>query len=116
MDPRTDPRNIKVLLKSGEGVRVDWKDGHHSEYSFDYLRNHCPCATCRVGHGETPKIISDLPIYKEKARAIQAEPIGHYALRFSFSDGHNTGIYSFEHLRDICPCPDCSGGRQGAKQ
>lgn len=104
MNPRTEPANVKVLLTTGEGLRIDWKDGHHSAYGFDYLRDQCPCATCR---DTAKKPVSDLPLYKEKARATQAEPIGHYAFRFQFSDGHNTGIYSYEHLREICPCEDC---------
>ena len=108
IDPRTEPASVRVLLKTGEGVRIEWKDGHHSDYAFDYLRNHCPCATCSGGHGGQPKIISDLPLYKEKARAVGAEAVGNYALRFDFSDGHNTGIYSFNHLRAVCPCPDCT--------
>ena len=111
MDPSTDPAKVKVLLKSGEGVRIAWKDGHQSEYAFDYLRENCPCATCSGGHGQPQKIVSDLPLYKEKTRATEAEPVGHYALRFTFSDGHNTGIYSFEHFRKICPCAECKAKR-----
>ena len=37
------------------------------------------------------------------------DPVGRYALRFRWSDGHSTGIYTFEHLRELCPCPTCAG-------
>lgn len=37
------------------------------------------------------------------------EPVGRYALRFQWSDGHATGIYTFEYLRELCPCPSCAG-------
>jgi DUF971 family protein len=34
--------------------------------------------------------------------------VGRYAIRFHWSDGHSTGIYTFEHLRELCPCPICA--------
>jgi DUF971 family protein len=105
-DPRTQPTAVKIHLTSGAGVDITWADGHQSHYDFDYLRERCPCATCRDQREKAAgKIL--LPLYKEKPRALQAEPVGHYAVRFTFSDGHATGIYSFEHFRDICPCPAC---------
>lgn len=116
IDPRTDPASVKVLLKTGAGVRIEWKDGHRSEYTFDYLRKQCPCATCAVGHEPPPKIISDLPLYQEKVRALKAKPIGQYALHFTFSDGHSTGIYAFPRLREICPCAECSSQRESSSR
>lgn len=111
----TSPASIRVLLTSGEGVRIDWEDSHHSEYTFDYLREKCPCASCRErkaqGMGETL-----LPIYKERVRAVRAQPVGNYAVQFAFSDGHATGIYSFEYFREICPCTDCRSARKGEEE
>lgn len=117
-DPRTEPTSVKVLLTSGEGVAIEWRDGHRSRYSFPYLREQCPCATCRErrarGQSVTQsRIRGDLPVYQEPARAVQAEPVGHYAVRFDFSDGHTTGIYSFPYFREICPCEDCRAVRKG---
>jgi DUF971 family protein len=105
-DPRTEPASVKVFLTTGEGLAIEWRDHHQSRYDFPYLRDHCPCATCRERGRDTGGKAS-LPIYKEPVRAVQAEPVGHYALRFTFSDGHGTGIYSYEYLRDVCPCADC---------
>lgn len=104
-----EPLSVKVLLTSGEGVRIDWKDGHKSAYSFPYLREQCPCATCR-GHGpETGRRSPQpaLPMYQGRIHATHAEALGNYAIQISFSDGHRTGIYSFEYLRRICPCEVC---------
>ena len=42
-------------------------------------------------------------------KATRAELVGNYALTLLFSDGHSTGIYSFEYLRRECPCKDCAG-------
>ncbi len=52
-------------------------------------------------------------MYQERVRGVQAQPVGHYAVQFAFSDGHTTGIYSFEYFREICPCTDCRTGRNG---
>jgi DUF971 family protein len=41
---------------------------------------------------------------------LEVEPVGSYAVRIHWSDGHNTGIYSWEHFREICPCAECADG------
>src|SRR5438093_12047382 len=41
-------------------------------------------------------------------RPLSIDPVGRYAIRFHWSDGHSTGIYTFEHLRELCPCPICA--------
>jgi DUF971 family protein len=126
-DPRTEPASVKVKLTTGEGVEIEWQDGHRSHYTFAYLREQCPCAACRErrakGQDVSPsKVVTPLPLYKEAARAVQAEAVGNYAVRFAFSDGHTTGIYSFDYFRRICPCAECrahseskpgSGEREG---
>jgi len=52
-------------------------------------------------------------MYKPGARLTNAEAVGRYAIRLLWADGHSTGIYSFDHLRDICPCADCQKSRRG---
>jgi DUF971 family protein len=47
-------------------------------------------------------------MYKPKARAQAATTVGNYAIQITFTDGHATGIFSYDHLRSICPCPDCA--------
>jgi DUF971 family protein len=115
--PRTEPVSVKILLTTGAGVAIDWQDGHQSRYTFPYLREQCPCATCRDLHGKgeavsPAKVVTPLPMYKEPVKALQAEAVGNYAVRFNFSDGHHTGIYSFEYLRHICPCEECEAARR----
>ena len=51
---------------------------------------------------------SAFPMFKPKARAQSATSVGSYAIQINFSDGHNTGIYSYEQLRMICPCEACA--------
>ena len=51
------------------------------------------------------------PMYKPTLRMLSVEAVGGYAIRIDWSDGHNTGIYSFDHLRRICPCAECRAKR-----
>lgn len=120
-DARTEPTSVKIFLTTGEGMAIEWRDAHQSRYTFPYLREECPCATCREHRARgqdvrQSKIVSDLPLYQAPVRAAQAEAVGNYAVRFDFSDGHRTGIYSFEYLRSVCPCEACGAARKGDQE
>lgn len=119
LDQRRKPTSVKVHVSSGAGVDITWADGHSSHYDFAYLRDHCPCATCNEERDNKEQLktppsgqFAPLPMFKPKARAQSATTVGNYAIQISFSDGHSTGIYSYDHLRSICPCPECSSGPQ----
>jgi DUF971 family protein len=108
----TDPEHIAI--SKSKGIKIDWKDGHRSEYGLQYLRDQCPCATCTNAHGTPPAPkaappgpANPFPMFQPALKMLGAEPVGHYAIRINWSDGHNTGIYSYEHLRRICPCEEC---------
>lgn len=103
-----DPEHIAV--SKSKGIKIDWKDGHCSEYELQYLRVHCPCAQCIGAHGAPPAPAppNPLQIYKPALRIDEVEAVGGYAIRLRWNDGHNTGIYSYEYLRSVCPCPDCA--------
>ncbi|MBV9181795.1 MAG: DUF971 domain-containing protein [Acidobacteria bacterium] len=112
-----DPKSVKVSLSAGTGVEIEWKDGHQSHYSFPFLRAACPCALCndereksgrRVGEPMLPKS-GELPMFKPTAKPLAAEGVGKYAIRFKWNDGHELGIYSWQWLREICPCALCKG-------
>ena len=111
------PTSVKVHVSTNAGVDIAWADGHVSHFDFAYLRDHCPCATCNDERAKkeslseaSPAFASSpaLPMFKPKARAQSATQVGNYAIQISFSDGHSTGIYSYDHLRSICPCPECA--------
>ncbi len=94
-------------------MQINWADGHESVYDFTYLRQECPCAACQpwkeglgpVGvKGETAR-----NAVGELRRVEDVSQVGSYALQFDWTDGHNSGIYSFEYLRNLCPCPDHMG-------
>ena len=111
----TDPEHIAI--SKSKGIKIDWKDGHHSEYGLDYLRDKCPCATCTGAHGTPPRqpeaeAPTAFPMFKPALKMLGVEPVGNYAIRINWSDGHNSGIYSYEHFRAICPCAECRAVEQ----
>jgi DUF971 family protein len=110
MTVSTDPEHIAI--SKSKGIKIDWKDRHTSEYGLSYLRDRCPCATCTGAHGTPPRQpeaapSGPFPMYQPRLKMLEVEPVGNYAIRISWSDGHNTGIYSYEHLRRICQCAEC---------
>jgi len=112
----TDPLHIAV--SKSKGISIDWSDGHRSQYSCEMLRDECPCAGCTGAHGTVPERTSysapqavapanPFQMFKPRIKMNDIEEIGAYAIRIHWNDGHNAGIYSFEHLRRICPCLEC---------
>jgi DUF971 family protein len=103
---REVPRRLSLDLKA-QRLRVTWHDGHESGYDAGYLRFICPCAGCR-GHapGQVEPPAWD---HVKDVRIADAAQVGGYALQFTFSDGHSTGIYAYDRLREACPCPACGG-------
>ena len=116
LDPRKKPADVQVHVSTGGGVDITWADVHASHYDFIYLRNQCPCALCNDERSRkgTPAASASapasavLPMFKPRAQARSAHAVGHYAIQIDFTDGHATGIYSFDYLRTICPCEDCA--------
>ncbi len=120
LDERRKPASVKVHVSNGAGVDIVWADGHTSHYDFDYLRKECPCATCNderikknsskfgAPSSSLPNSAA-LPMFKPKTKARSAKSVGNYAIQIDFTDGHGAGIYSFDFLRTICPCPVCGG-------
>ncbi len=109
------PKKVRVMKTEGTGVEIDWKDGHQSKWSFAWLRNACPCATCheereRTGRmpGEVrPKEQKLFMMYEAPVRPLEVTPIGKYALKFQWNDGHDSGIYAWDYLRRVCQCDVC---------
>jgi DUF971 family protein len=111
-----DPKSVKVHLTSGKGVDIEWKDGHLSSYTFPYLRDACPCALCQEERGASGRKPGEpqeakpgeLPMFKPSMKAESAEGVGKYAIKFKWNDGHEQGIYSWQWLRQVCPCEECN--------
>ena len=110
------PDKVRVLLTEGKGLEIDWRDGHKSAWNFTWLREACPCATCieeRSQQGRKPgqpkaKPAAVLPMYTPPAKPASAHAVGRYAIQFNWQDGHSGGIYSWEYLRRVCQCSECT--------
>jgi DUF971 family protein len=93
-------------------MTIRWSDGHVSEYSFTLIRMACPCAQCQGGHeqmrSEPDPLVFSLPEEDTPATRIRnIESVGTYALTIEWEDGHHYGIYNWNFLRKLCPCPAC---------
>ena len=117
--PQHEPEHIAI--SKSKGIKIDWQDAHHSEYSLAYLRDECPCASCTGAHGTEPKKSNYaaepkelFPMFKPTLKMLEVEQVGGYAIRIAWSDGHGTGIYSFDHFRRICPCEECTAAHARA--
>jgi len=88
-------------LSLGEGgvLTIEWSDGLRMRYDVAELRRHCPCATCRTEASSPP---GAEPAAAQPGLSIEKmSPVGNYAYKIRFSDGHELGIYTFEWLREL---------------
>lgn len=90
----------EISQESNSLLRITWADGRVCDYQAANLRRACPCAQCvNEWTGQRtlqPESISD------EVEINDLSIVGRYALNFRWSDNHETGIYSFQYLRDLC--------------
>ena len=92
-------------VRAERKVCISWQDGHAGDYALEYLRGYCPCALCQ-GHGAASER-SFIPVLDAELSEING--VGNYAIEFRWQDGHGTGIYTYDYLRELCPCVACKG-------
>lgn len=90
------PTEIK-LHQASRVLEVVFPNGRHFRLPYEFLRVNSPSAEVR-GHGPGQEV---LQVGKRDVTITSVEPVGHYALRPTFSDGHSTGIYSWDYLYDL---------------
>ena len=97
------PRHLKLIAP--DRIQIDWSDGQSRSYTVRELRENCPCATCRERRRAEPPLPAELPVLTpaetQPLRITKMEPQGHYAYAIHFSDGHNTGLFTLESLREM---------------
>jgi len=101
--PTDQPADLKVKI-SEQMLFIDWRDGKRSQYSLNELRRVCPCATCRTEREHEERNPNPLKILKADptgVRVVGARLVGTYAIQFTWSDGHDTGIFDFRFLRTL---------------
>jgi DUF971 family protein len=95
---------VKIKLADDKRLSITWDDLSECEYPLAILRRKCPCATCQSDFAA--KGPTYIPLFTKDALTIESiVPVGFYALQIRWKDGHDTGIYSFELLRSLCPEP-----------
>jgi DUF971 family protein len=116
--PKHRPVNV-TLNKQTHELAIQWSDDHLSGYPLNALREACPCALCRGGHEfmgpqYDPNLIELKPARSYDVKDMQL--VGNYAMQITWSDLHSSGIYTWDYLRRICPCPICTARREIEKQ
>ncbi len=96
--PAVEPREI--MQEGDAGVRITWADEKVCRYTAPALRRACPCAQC-VNEWTGQRVLKPESV-PDELTAVNVEIVGRYALNFRWSDGHETGIYSFRYLRELC--------------
>lgn len=90
------PTEIRQITKD-RLIKISWDSGETFDYTMEYLRVQCPCASCS---GHTPDQ-AQLVDGKQDVTVRSIAPVGHYAIKLFFSDEHDTGVYSWETLYDL---------------
>ena len=103
----SQPRQLRLVTP--DTLEISWTDGATRRYPVAELRNNCPCATCqekkRGKQGGPAEPVGLLPVITvaetEPLRITHMEPMGRYAYAIHFSDGHDTGLFTLEALRQL---------------
>jgi DUF971 family protein len=92
--------------RAGRELRIEWQDSHQTVYGFTQLRWLCPCAFCRGEAGLPGWLDSGPTLTEEQVTLTDVSMVGQYAIQPIWADGHGTGFYTFELLREACPCEE----------
>ena len=98
-----DCRPLK-LKREGDGLRIDWSDGASTVVSWRALRAACPCATCADERGKPPnpfRVLTPQEVAAGPPAPLKMVPVGQYAYQIAWNDGHSTGIYTLQALREL---------------
>jgi len=101
-------RPIALRKEGDDRLLIDWSDGHHSVHTWRKLRENCPCAGCRDEREKPPDPFRILkPSELAPLKPVAINPVGYYAYKITWNDGHDAGLFTLEHLRQLCECDQC---------
>jgi len=98
--------------RAAQQLELEWPDGHITRYDFTTLRWLCPCAFCRGEAGIPGWLDSNPTLSPAQTELTDLALVGSYALQPTWADGHHTGFYTFQRLRDECPCDEHTAARR----
>ena len=101
-----EPRPVDLVPFPNGQIGVKWSDDHESYYDSHSLRCTCACASC-VDEMTGKKVLMDRQVPLD-VRIREFHPVGNYGISIAWSDGHDTGIYTFARLRELCACNLCA--------
>ena len=96
--------NIRAVTEDGY-LEITWEEGHVGLYPFLMLRGECPCAGCVDEHTGARRL--DRATIPDDIVVKDIQLVGRYGAKITWSDGHDTGIYTWKLLRGLCPCAKC---------
>jgi ATP-binding protein involved in chromosome partitioning len=103
-----------AINRRDDGILIEWDAaGHQGFYPARELRLACPCAGCVEEMSGRPLL--DPSQVSRDIRPVSVALVGTYGLRIEWSDGHGTGIYTFERLLFHCPCVRCTANRESTR-
>ncbi|MEM8945004.1 MAG: DUF971 domain-containing protein [Planctomycetota bacterium] len=95
----------QLRMATADTLEIQWSDGLVHRYTVRHLRDNCPCANCMEKKKAPPPPPTSLPILTaaetQPLRIAKMEPMGRYAYSIQFSDGHDTGLYTLDALREL---------------
>jgi DUF971 family protein len=108
----------QAMRREGEGLRVDWSDGVSTFVAWRTLRKQCPCATCNEDRSKPAdpfRVLSAAEVAAGAPNPVAMAPLGHYAYKITWNDGHDTGIYTLELLRQLSNPSNSSNSEFGMR-
>jgi ATP-binding protein involved in chromosome partitioning len=100
----------QAIHRADDAVTITWADDHVGVYSARDLRLACQCALCREEMSGRPLL--DPASVPADIAPLRISLVGAYAIRIDWSDGHSTGLYTYDYLLGICPCERCERKRE----
>ena len=97
------PQYLKML--DPDTLQIKWADGEIRRYGVSELRKNCPCANCKEKKSAPDPPVTSLPVITtaeaQPLRITEMRPMGRYAYAIHFSDGHDSGLFTLESLREL---------------
>jgi DUF971 family protein len=97
------------IRSTADQLSIQWSDGHQSRYVPRELRLACRCAAC-IDEWTQEQLVNTHTV-PGQVKPKSLDVVGNYALHIDWTDGHNTGIYTYDYLRQICACDTCRAPR-----